>query len=395
MAPRLAEAPSRGGARARRGVPRVLVAGHAYVVGVNQQKLLALGRHVAVGALVPDGWRHRQWGTWFPLVYPPDPPVSLYPARVPFEGRSGAYWYPLRHVRAAVRTFDPDVLHIEQEVFSVAAFEMAVVARLARRPLVVFCWENVEPRLSFARRAMRRFVLRTARLIIAGNQAAGDLLRRWGYRGRLEIMPQLGVDPSLFRASERAGRAGPTPTVGYVGRLVPEKGTDLLLEAAAQARGHGCDLRIVVCGTGPAEPELRALAVRLGIADSVEWRGAVSHDQVPEQLASMDALVLPSRSAPHWQEQFGHVLIEAMAMGVPVIGSTCGAIPEVIGRDDAIFPEGDAAALEALLRGIMTDGDWRADLSAFGRDRVAGLYTHERIADRTAALYGEVLEVGR
>lgn len=371
--------------------PRVLVIGHTYVVGVNQAKLGALARRLPVAALVPDGWRAGEWGRRLPLERA-EPAVRLFAGRARMNGRSGAYWYPLRRLAAVHRAWRPAVIHVEQECFSVAALQAAVWARLGRRPLSIFCWENVDRPLSWPRRIARGFVLRTAALAIAGSRDAGALLRRWGYRGRLEILPQLGVDPAIFAPPARPRRRGGAVTVGYVGRLVPEKGVDVLLDALARLRKDGRAVRLEISGAGPAEEALRAEAERLGIADAVAWRGTARHDEVPHRIAGLDVLVLPSRSAPSWREQFGHVLIEAMAMGVPVVGSSCGAIPEVIGRDDAVFAEGDGEGLAERLERLAEDGDWRAELAAYGRARVADRYTHERIADRLAPLLRALAE---
>jgi glycosyltransferase involved in cell wall biosynthesis len=105
----------------------------------------------------------------------------------------------------------------------------------------------------------------------------------------------------------------------------------------------------------------------------------------------MDALVLPSRTTASWAEQFGHVLIEAMAAGVPVIGSSSGAIPEVIGEAGLVFPEGDAGALRVQLATLFDDPALRKRLVALGRARVDRLYTNERIARAQRDIYRQVL----
>ena len=102
-------------------------------------------------------------------------------------------------------------------------------------------------------------------------------------------------------------------------------------------------------------------------------------------------LVLPSRSKPNWKEQFGRTLVEAMACGVPVIGSTCGEIPNVIGDAGLIFPEDDATALATQLRRLQSDCVVRADLAQRGRQRVLANFTQAQIARRTYEVYQAVL----
>jgi glycosyltransferase involved in cell wall biosynthesis len=104
-----------------------------------------------------------------------------------------------------------------------------------------------------------------------------------------------------------------------------------------------------------------------------------------------DVLVLPARTTPHWKEQFGHVLIEAMACETPIIGSDSGEIPNVIGDAGLTFPEGDAEALVGAIRRLMRDEDLRRDLARRGRERVLQHYTHECIAQETYRIYCELL----
>ena len=106
---------------------------------------------------------------------------------------------------------------------------------------------------------------------------------------------------------------------------------------------------MVIAGTGPEQVALKDLAQRLGLLDKVTFLGKVSSTAMPAVYASMDVLALPSRTTTTWKEQFGRVLIEAMACRVPVIGSDSGEIPNVIGDGGLVFPEDDAAALADLL----------------------------------------------
>jgi glycosyltransferase involved in cell wall biosynthesis len=111
---------------------------------------------------------------------------------------------------------------------------------------------------------------------------------------------------------------------------------------------------------------------------------------MPEYFHKLDMMVIPTETTKRIREQFGRVIVEAMASRVPVIGSTCGAIPEVIGDAGVVFPEGDAGALAAALRQLLLDGDLRERLALAGLSRVEE-YSWERVAEKTYALYQQVL----
>lgn len=369
---------------------RVLVVGHAYVVGVNQAKLEALAAQgVEVGLLVPRSWRAREWGRRLQLS-PPSAAIWTLACATWMTGRVGAHLFPPWRAARAIRDFRPDILQVEQEAASLAALELAWMARRARIPLVVFGWENLDRPLAWFRRPARSYVLQSTALYLAGSQGAERVVRAWGYQGRTAVVPQLGVDPDLFAPSRRQPRPGRL-TIGYVGRLTWEKGVDVLLRACQLARRSGAEVAAVLCGAGPEESSLRRLAAELGIDSAVEWVPAVEHERVPEVMARFSVLVLPSRGTPTWQEQFGHVLIEAMSMGIPAIGSDCGAIPEVIGRADLIFPEGDAQALGQLLLRAASDAGWLEDISAYGVERVRAQYSHAAIARKLVAVWQQLV----
>ena len=218
-----------------------------------------------------------------------------------------------------------------------------------------------------------KFVLHRTDHMIAGNQEASRLLRLQGFSGRISIIPQLKVDTQTFRpltASpvRRQLQLG-SFVVGYVGRLVPE-GLDTLITAVSQLP----DVYLLLVGRGPIQGQLESLAQSLGVSDRLRIVAAVRHSEVPLFLNAMDTFVLPSRTAAHWKEQFGHVLIEAMACGVPVIGSDSGAIPEVVGPAGIIFPEGDVSALKSHLNDLYLHAEERRRLAELGMMRVTALY---------------------
>jgi glycosyltransferase involved in cell wall biosynthesis len=221
--------------------------------------------------------------------------------------------------------------------------------------------------------------------LVAGNAAAEAVMRRRGYAGPVTVLPQHGVEleAAHIEADKHAARDARPYTIGYVGRLVSEKGVDLLLEALARL---GPDCTLLLVGQGPELPRLLERAQALGISERVKAATAVTHADVPNYLKSMDVLVLPSRTTPAWKEQFGHVLIEAMACGVPVVGSSSGEIPVVIGTAGMVFNEGDVDDLVVRLKSLR-DPELSHRLAQAGRARVAEQYTNDVIAAGYARVF--------
>ena len=148
--------------------------------------------------------------------------------------------------------------------------------------------------------------------------------------------------------------------------------------------------RVHIAGEGPERPRLEQLARELGIAKKVYFDGAVSSQQMPNYLRQMDVLTLCSRTLPNWKEQFGRVLVEAMACEVPVIGSDSGEIPHVIGEAGLIFPEEDVGALRAHLLELMQAEAKCRELGRLGRRRVLEKYTQFQVAAQTTAVYRDM-----
>lgn len=372
---------------------RVLVVSHTYIVGVNQGKLAAIADAGAdVGLLVPQHWQPQQWDKQF-TVETPYPQLKIYPAKTWFDGRAGAYLYPPGAIAKAITDFRPDIIQIEEEPFSLTAFEVSLIAWRYQVPVVLFSWENMDRPLSAPRRWLRQFVFNRTRCIISGNHEGAEVMKQWGYTRPVEIMPQMGVDVDLFSPELRQNRPETdTLQIGFVGRIAHQKGIDTLIEAAHLLRQQGLHFHLQICGSGVDMETFQTLAHDYNLDDFITWRGGVSHDEVPQEIAKMDLLVLPSRSVSTWKEQFGHVLIEAMAIGIPVIGSTCGEIPNVVGRSDLVFPEGDAHALTKILARFIQDRDWWQQMAQYSLDRVDQQYSHQRIAERSIELWQNVLK---
>jgi glycosyltransferase involved in cell wall biosynthesis len=283
----------------------------------------------------------------------------------------------------------PDLVHVEEEPDSLAGLQVALARRVfaPRVPLVFYTWQNQPRPLRWEVRQVLRQTLRASSVILCANQEAPALLRRHGFRGPTPVIPANGVDLRLFRPAAGAPEAGAF-TIGYAGRLVPEKGLDTLIDAVAQlAHSAPVPLRLRLVGSGPARAALEALVQARGLAAQTRFMPSVPPAELARQLCELDVLVLPSRTTPKWKEQFGRVLTEAMACRVPVVGSDSGAIPEVIGDAGLVFREGDAPALAAGLQALLNNPAQRAALAERGFARVHSLYTQEIIAARTAEVY--------
>ncbi len=302
------------------------------------------------------------------------------------NGHFHLHYYPQFKKRLA--EFKPDIVHIDEEPYNLATFLAMRQAKAAGAKTLFFSWQNLQRSYPFPFSWMENKVLAGVDAAIMGNREATAVWQAKGYNGRQIVIPQFGVDPEAYHPPARRDR-GRGFVIGSANRrLVLEKGVDLLLRAAAKLPGIW---RLHIAGDGPERPSLQRLAQELRIADRVQFDGPIPSLQMPGYLQEMDVLVLGSRTLPNWKEQFGRVLVEAMACETAVIGSDSGEIPHVIGDAGLIFPEDDVEALHGRLLQVMQSPDLRDELGRNGRRRVLNQYTQAQIAAQTVALYRDMM----
>ena len=215
----------------------------------------------------------------------------------------------------------------------------------------------------------------------------------------MKIMPQLGVDETLFKPQDSTelrttlGIQDNEFVIGFVGRFVSEKGLHTLLKAVAGLGERS--FKILLLGRGELKDELLRTAQELGLGRQLIQLDSVKHDEVAQYISAMNTLVLPSETthqfktltATGWKEQFGHVLIEAMAAAVPVIGSDSGEIPNVIEDAGLVFPEGDSNELCNRLSQLIDDSAFAENIGRLGYQRCISRYTNKALAKNLLEFY--------
>ena len=368
---------------------RVAVVGRTSLLRANQGRWDHLPPQVQLTLITPSHISHSLGR----LVAEPSSrwPHAVVPSFL--TARRSGFGFSPSSLWRALRRAKPDLVHVEEEPSSIALMQTLIMSRMHRSRLSFFTWENLALSYPLPFGLIRRFVLRCADGAIIGTDEAANVLRAAGFRRPVAIIPQLGIDPTRFAPQpaealrRQLGLGG--FTVAYVGRLVREKGLLVLFDALTEFAG---DWQCLIVGAGPLRPEIEQLARKRGFAERIRWVAAVPHGHVVDYLNAADVLVLPSQTTIRWKEQFGHVLIEAMACGVPVIGSDCGAIPAVIADAGLVFREGDALALRNQIVRLRDDHDLRARLAHNGRERVLQQFTDKRIAADTAAFWSRLVQ---
>ncbi len=372
---------------------KVLIISHAYAEEANLAKVVALAKSddLEVGVLYPEKW--RTWHGEDKVKGDSSHSELFHTFTLPtlFSGDSGLYFFhPLKFYRL-LREFNPDIIHLEEEPWTPVAGETAFIAKKLKKKLIFFSWENIDLYLNYWRRFIEKFVFCNSSTAIAGNQGARARLSKRGYRGRIEVLPQFGVD--LKRFNTAVTKVAPRQTlgldglvIGYAGRLSMDKGLETLFRAFAMLDESNISL-LLVTSSSRLPDYLQNLCISLEINTRVKLVMNTSHAEFPDYLRIFNIQVLPSLTTPTWKEQFGRVMVEGMACGVPVIGSSSGAIPEVLGEAGLVFKEGDVEDLKEKIDLLLRDDMLREKLGRAGQDRVKKLYSYSAIAEKTREIY--------
>ena len=288
-------------------------------------------------SLWPGGWPGGLTFTFSACVTPTGAPTRLKQFTHHAIGVGQRYgvasatgWVSLvRTILAQHRRTPFDLLHALWA--DEAGFCAALVGRLIGRPIVVSLggWELVDlPDIAygaqrlFIRRLTTRFALTQAQRVTAGSQYQLNLCRQHGVAEQKLHWAPLGVDTGVFSSS--ASQRSPNPTLLQVASLLPVKNQRLLLETFALVRQNLPNAKLHIVGDGPLGDDLQQYAAALGLGEAVTWFGAVPHLELPARYQQADIYVQTSR-----HESQGVAVLEALACGLPVVGTPVGLLPEV------------------------------------------------------------------
>lgn len=374
------------------GKIRILTIGHSYVVALNRAVVREVARDPAFEVTVAAPRFFH--GDLRDLTLEPEPggsPLRLVGLDVRWSRRIHVFHYHARPLRRLLRQDEYDLVHAWEEPYVYAGYQIARGLAGMPTPFCFYTCQNLIKRLPPPFRDFERATLARAQGWIASGRLVDEAMRTRGYPpGRGRVLT-LAVDTAAFeplddprRASVRGRLRLRPPVIGYTGRLTPEKGLHVLMRAMERVGGDR-PWSLLLLGSGPLRGEVLRWAQARGWGDRVRIVLA-KHDEVPAYLGAMDLLVAPSQTTRHWKEQFGRMLIEAFACGVPVIGSDSGEIPYVIGDAGRVVAEKDVGRWAAAIVELLDRPDLRAELARRGRCRCRD-YTVATVAEQYRDYY--------
>lgn len=374
---------------------KLLIISHSCLIPVYQQIYAEVERQTGwhLTIVTPSNWKDEYGNQLSPQRWS-EYQGQLLSIPVWKSGNIPLHIYRSLFIRL-LQEIKPDFIYVYQEPFAIATTQLYLANRLSiKKPIGFFTWQNIFRHYPFPFSQMEHWVLQGSSVIFSGSRSAEEVLRKKGYEGSCLILPS-GIDSNVYFIRPEAEKLKSKLSIiqneiliGYVGRIVEQKGLKTLLYALQGIQE--LPWRLIMVGTGPYEAEFDALAQAMQLNHRITRLGYIPHKETPSYLSAFDLLVLPSEARPNWKEQFGRVIIEAMACSTPVVGSNSGEIPYLIQATNGglIFPEGQPEALANQLRQLIVNSVLRSQLAKQGQQAVIQNYTHTLLARR----FAEVVE---
>lgn len=368
---------------------KVLVVSHSYVALENQKNIAALQHYAEVQVALPHFIEDRVSGK----VAPPANESETYSVyRRICLPRSQ---YLLKSADLGMKAFRPDIIHIEYDPWAPIFWQTWLARKWAAPHARIVCTakkntlRQLPQPLQMLKLCVANTLLKSVAHLLVINKGVQRIYQHTLNvpPDKMTLMQHLGIDMlTFFPAAQRMPDT--QLTIGYCGRFDPHKGlADLVSAVAAINEARPGSARLKVLGQGAMRDEL--------VAKAYPWLDVlppVPHAQVADFMRGLDIFVMPSLVLRDHEEHDGHALMEAMACGVPSIGSTSGIIPELLSDDcGLIYPAGDAQALAACLSTLLSSAQERSALAARGLARAKEAFTVEGIALMKSKIYQKVL----
>jgi glycosyltransferase involved in cell wall biosynthesis len=321
----------------------------------------------------------------------------------PAPARGHQLWV-YRGLGRALRRIKPDVIHLDSEPWGALPQQVLLLNRVLRLNAAVCVQgaDNIYWHGSLIEQMVRRTVLHLVLPRIDGfvgwNRRGVRLAEDAGLPRTTptRVLPGIVPSPDVFTPPSRErreqlrlrfGLPSDKVVVGFVGRLVEEKGVADLIEAFTRSPRESAFL--VIWGSGPLSHVVRDAFARGRV--SGRYAGPLDRLAVADALGAIDVAVVLSRSTSEWAEQFGRVVVEAMFSGCAVVAYASGAIPDVLGDGGLLVEEGDVPGLSNALGSLIADDSFRTGLAKHGRDRALARFDPAIVAGEMIELWGQLL----
>lgn len=331
----------------------ILVIGHSYIVDSNRQfwNQVAQNEGVFVDIVVPKSWNSNLLKTIeYNFNKNTDSNLSkIHPVDCYFKGNGSLYFYNWRVLLGIFFKKKYDLVFVFQETWALSVAQISFLKFISKNRdslyYLAVCQNIIKVKLSWMIPWEKLITKRVDRILYCTKEIL-EVLSWKKIDTKVNFFP-FTYDQNIYNFEMK--KLGDEIVIGYMGRLTEEKGINCLIDACRELVNDSFPIKLILAGNGP----LRGMTKE----SFVEYAGPFKHTEAHLFYHRINIFVLPSETRQFWKEQFGRVLVEAVASGTPVIGSNSGAIPEVLGslQLDYIFEEKNSSDLAKVLKKLISD----------------------------------------
>lgn len=373
---------------------KVLSVGHSYVVALNRSILRELSKdpsfEVTIGA--PSVFK----GSLRTIECEPEPAnsnIKLVKLDAYLTQKMHVFSYNPWQLKSLMKQ-GFDCAHFWEEPYIFAGFQLGRQAAKSKIPFLFRTAQSLIKDYIFPFNHFEKLTRKRSSAWVAGGNLVYAAMMKKGFKKPGQVLT-LAVDTAQFQPLDKVGKEKvraelglSEPVIGYLGRLSEEKGCDLFMEALGHLKDKPWSF--LVMGSGPYKDKIENWAAKHNISERVKVR-LFDHDEVPKVLPVCDLLICPSQTRKFWKEQFGRMIVEGFAAGVPVMGSDSGEIPRVIGEAGVVLPEADVKVWQEALDNFLTSPQEFQKYRNMGLERVHR-YSAIAIAEQYKELYRKLAE---
>ncbi|HDS09872.1 MAG TPA: glycosyltransferase family 1 protein [Firmicutes bacterium] len=360
---------------------KVLFVKHDGVLKANRRYLEIIAERTdwELHLIAPEYWYEPSFRKQFPFEDSSDN-LQKHPIPAVFFRHPIFFKYNTDKFRDCVSKIAPDIVFISNDPYAISSYQ-AVRYNFGRK-IIIYGIQNIKKFIPFPFSYIYNYNLKHADFFFGCNLATLEINKQRGFSGPLEYLP-IGIDKNSFKRKDNFNLSDP-PNIGFVGRVEDIKGIKYLVQALNQMRRP---VAFTVIGRGSLENWIKK---NTGSNVILSFKSFIPHEEMGDEYLKLDILAVPSVTVWRWKEQFGRVITEGMAGGVPVLGTDSGAIPDVIGDAGVIVEERNPGALARGLEKILNDEKFRSELIQKGFERVEKNFFWESIADRVIKVIKEL-----
>ncbi|MCA9201135.1 MAG: glycosyltransferase family 4 protein, partial [Planctomycetales bacterium] len=352
---------------------RILTIGHSYSIGMNRATMRCVAKDPAfeVTVVAPISFKGDLRHVFIDPE-PADSTIRVVGVPVLDLGVRHLMRYDTSALQHLIRNEHFDIVHVWEEPYVYAGYQISQMARTAGTRYCFWTFQNKAKHYPPPFNYFERKSVSNCHSWIAGGQLVYQTMLKKRFPETTGRVIPLAVDTEQFRPLDEDERhlvrdelKLDGTVIGYVGRLTESKGLDVMMQALSATKNR--DWSLLVLGSGPYEAKLRSWAAEQKINLRIIL---AEHSEVPRLMGAMDLLLAPSQTRRNWKEQFGRMLVEAFASGVPVIASDSGEIPFVVGQAGKILSETDVDAWTQAIEQLLEDSALRTTMKARGFQQV-------------------------